>query len=136
VISFGTLLTFFRGLDSKGKKIIAKKYGLHAPVLESWLLALNTIRNICAHHSRLFNRTFGTRPVYPEKEHLPQWYDPFKIETEKAFAILSILHYLLKIISPQSAWKCRLNTLMDDYSDIPVQIMGFPENWKEHAIWK
>nr|WP_245153128.1 Abi family protein [Xanthomonas oryzae] len=34
-------------------------------MLKSWLHALTSIRNICAHHSRLWNRELGIRPELP-----------------------------------------------------------------------
>ncbi|WGT25886.1 Abi family protein [Pseudomonas marginalis] len=35
--------------------------------MQSWLHTLTTIRNMCAHHSRLWNRELGIRPELPRK---------------------------------------------------------------------
>lgn len=40
--------------------------GLNAEILESWLKAFNSIRNICAHHSRLWNRELGIAIKIPQ----------------------------------------------------------------------
>ena len=42
----------------------------------------------------------------------------------------------MKIIAPQSKWKYRLIDLLERYDDIPGRIMGFPDNWENHEIWK
>lgn len=134
IIPFGTMFTFFRGLEKSIKRDIAKEYVIAFGVLESWLSSLNTVRNICAHHGRLWNRVLGLRPLIPDKDN--QWHMPVKIANERMFGILSILQYMLKNIAPQSKWKDRLEVLFNKYPDIPLDQMGFPENWKDCPIWK
>ena len=60
IMTFGHVLTMYQGAPNTIKKSIAAPLGIHDGVLGSWLLSLNTIRNICAHHSRLWNRKLGT----------------------------------------------------------------------------
>ena len=67
VMSFGTTLSFFRGLPTTIKQEISGKFEIHDKVLESWLTSLNAVRNICAHHSRLWNRELGYKPIIPVK---------------------------------------------------------------------
>ena len=39
------------------QRLIASRYGLSDPkVMVSWIRSLNYLRNVCAHHSRLWNR--------------------------------------------------------------------------------
>ncbi|WP_218118031.1 Abi family protein [Pelistega sp. MC2] len=49
---------------------MAKNLGLNAEILESWLKALNSIRNICAHHSRLWNRKLGIAIKIPQSSQI------------------------------------------------------------------
>lgn len=51
--------------DKRVKKKIAKNLGLQAGVLESWLKTFNDVRNVCAHHRRLWNKEFGRSIVIP-----------------------------------------------------------------------
>ncbi|OGJ92058.1 MAG: hypothetical protein A2268_05875 [Candidatus Raymondbacteria bacterium RifOxyA12_full_50_37] len=44
------------------------------------------------------------------------------------------IFYLFAKIAPQSQWSTRLLKLLEDYPDVPLRIMGFPENWKECPI--
>lgn len=133
LISFGTLFTMYRGIATSTSKSIAKKYNLPEPVLLSWIGSLNSVRNICAHHSRLWNREFGYKPMLPRNDF--GWKQPVEIQPNKIFVILSIIQYMLNFISPTSQWKFRFLELLTLYPTIPIREMGFPERWKEVPFW-
>lgn len=44
---------------------IAKEWAVTPEVLRSWMRSLNTLRNTCAHHGRLWNNVWGTPPKLP-----------------------------------------------------------------------
>jgi abortive infection bacteriophage resistance protein len=136
IMSFGCALTLYRGVSDKIKRDIASHYGIPDVVLTSWLHTINVIRNTCAHHSRLWNREFGVKPFIPRKNKYPEWHKPVAIGQNRIFGILTILHYLLKDIAPQSKWKARLCELLDEYPEISRWSMGFPDNWKDSPLWK
>ncbi len=136
VAPLGRTLTMFRGLRSSLKKAIADIYGIPGIVLESWFSSLNVIRNICAHHGRLWNKELGYKPIIPEKNKAPEWHNPVVIENNRIFSILTIIKYMLNIIAPQSDWPNRLNQLLDEYPDIPLPNMGFSDNWQDCPIWE
>ncbi len=136
IMSFGCTLTIYRGVSDLIKRDIARHYGVPDEVFTSWLQTINVIRNICAHHSRLWNRELGVKPFIPRKNKYPEWHDPVAIPQHRIFGILTILNYLLKITAPQSQWKSRLFSLLDEYSRISRWSMGFPDNWKESLLWK
>ncbi|RLD06801.1 MAG: Abi family protein [Chloroflexota bacterium] len=136
VMTFGQLFTFFRFLHNVEKKQIAQMLNVHLPVLESWLHTLLFIRNVCAHHSRLWNRAIPIRPKLPIARHSPEWHKPVKISNRRVFVVLTVLKYLLSHISPQTDWNDRLFSLLDEYHDIPLREMGFPENWRGSSLWK
>ena len=135
VMSFGKMLTLFNGVDDDIRRVIARKYGVEDKILQSWLGALNVIRNICAHHGRLWNRELGFKPFIPLKKKYPQWHDPFSVQNNRAFAILTILRYFIKEVAPTSQWERRFQDLLGRYPEIPLVAMGFPQHWKTHAIW-
>lgn len=135
VMAFGMMLTMFRGIEQDLKQNIAGDYGISDSVLQSWLIAINGTRNICAHHGRLWNRELGYKPLIPRQNKHPQWHIPVRVSENRVFAILTILRYMLKLIAPQSRWQSRLEELFRKYPEIPLRLMGFPENWKECPIW-
>ena len=55
LMDFGTMFTLYRGVEAPIKQEVAKVFGISDRVLDSWLTSLNTIRNMCAHHARLWN---------------------------------------------------------------------------------
>ncbi|MFC1566600.1 Abi family protein [bacterium] len=141
IISFGCTMTIYRGVATDVKKQLAGFYNIPDDVLRSWLKTINMIRNICAHHGRLWNRElgvkpFGVKPRIPRKNKYPEWHEPIPIPQNRIFSVLTILRYLLQIIAPQSKWENRLFTLFDEYSEISRWNMGFPDNWKESLLWK
>lgn len=135
LMTFGMLFTFFRGTESEIKHKVAAVYGISAEVLDSWLHCLNQVRNICAHHGRLWNRSLGIKPAIPRRNKHPEWHAPVEVSGEKIFAVLTFLRYLISYVAPLSRWPNRVESLLKDYSDIPLKSMGFPENWKDCPIW-
>lgn len=135
IFSFGMTFTLYTGSEKRIKQEIASRFGVSDDVLRSWLLALNTVRNICAHHGRLWNRGLGTKPKIPSGSKHGPWHEPVEIENKRVFAILTICRYCLVRIAPQSSWTARFLALLDEYPEIPLRSMGFPENWKESPIW-
>lgn len=136
LMTFGNMLTLFRGVEIAMQQAIATEYGIADRVLDSWLQTMNVVRNICAHHGRLWNRVFGVKPLIPHGRKHPDWHAPVVIGNDRLFGILTVLQYLLRQVAPQSAWKKRLHVLLDEYSDIPRRSMGFPEGWEHSPLWK
>ena len=134
IMSFGCTLTFFKGSDPNVRKRVARLFAIQDVVLESWLLTLNTIRNICAHHGRLWNRLLRLKPKIPNKDHI--WHRPVAISGERVFGILTICKHCLNRIAPQSQWPQRLHGLLSGSPNIPITEMGFPANWDNSPIWK
>ncbi|MBX3408120.1 MAG: Abi family protein [Phycisphaeraceae bacterium] len=134
VMAFGTLLTFHRGCDQDIRREVARPFGVHETVFASWLLALNTVRNICAHHGRLWNRDLGIKPKIPDK--LSEWNTPVAVTGDRVFGILTICKWSLDRVAPQSGWSDRFRALLATSPTIPIVSMGFPANWQECPIWK
>ncbi len=139
IMTFGTMLTIFRGLDNHLKRKISSEYNIPYRVFESWLTAINGLRNIAAHHARLWNRESGFSPKIPRIEKHSEWHKPVEISNERIFGVLSIIKYLLDKINTGNEAKQWMNTLKKLfvlYPDIPSQQMGSPKNWEESPIWK
>lgn len=64
VLSLGVLSTLFANLIyRKDQKIICQLFGLSYKIMTSWLHSLTYLRNICAHHSKLWDRKFIFEPI-------------------------------------------------------------------------
>lgn len=137
-LTLGDLSHLYAGLaKDSDKKEIAQEVGLTMPLLESWLKTLNAIRNICAHHSRLWNRELGLKPELPRSvdffwpEYQKQHQDHMRIAV-----VISILQHFMTQISPHDGWKTKLFNLFDKYPEIDQKMMGFPEGWQDDLFWK
>lgn len=135
VMTFGCMLTLYRGCHGDIKRRVAATFGVHDVVFGSWLLALNTVRNICAHHGRLWNRELGTKPKIPEKAKHPQWHHPIAVNGERVFGILTICKHCLDRIAPQSHWSQRWRELLRAHPYVPRGSMGMPADWEQCPIW-
>ncbi|MHB9070750.1 MAG: Abi family protein [Sedimentisphaerales bacterium] len=135
IMTFGMMLTMFRGIEMKLQQTIAREYNISDKVLLSWLVAINTIRNVCAHHGRLRDRVLDYTPMIPRANKYPEWHSPVGIPQDRIFGILTILKYMMNIIAPQSGWSGRFKDLLDKYQEIPIASMGMPDNWCQCPIW-
>ncbi|WP_027327432.1 Abi family protein [Helicobacter pametensis] len=129
LLSFGSLSKLFSILLPQDKKAILQSFGLsiHPKPFQNWLMCLNTIRNICAHHARLWNREVGTKFVIPKKTNFLHT----DVNNKKIFFALSVLAEILK----DSSIKVGLQTLLAKYPTIPTKSMGFPQSWESLSPW-
>lgn len=134
VMTFGNMLTLFRLLKKKDKQAIAKFFGSNERVFESWLNNLNYVRNICAHHGRLWNRQLAVNPLIPAKN--SKWHEnTYPINVNRIYSTLCILKSLLDVIAHQSNWKSRFYSLLANFPMIHRVSMAIPDNFEKSAIW-
>ena len=135
VMSLGQLSKWVSGLSrGKDRQAIAKIYGIDEIVLTSFLHHLTIVRNICAHHGRLWNRRFGFQTKIPRKPiSLHQSLNPQ--QPRYLYNTLVMLEYFMNTISPHHHWKHHLLTMLDKHPVVDVVAMGFPENWQNLSIW-
>jgi abortive infection bacteriophage resistance protein len=68
LLPFGSVSIVFKHLMDADKKLIAQDFDLPRDRLQSWLHASSHLRNLCAHHSRVWNREFGVVPSVARSE--------------------------------------------------------------------
>ncbi|WP_165090005.1 Abi family protein [Neisseria yangbaofengii] len=138
---FGTMSTLFAGMRTQEQDEISTKYGVaNGRIFASWLRSLNHLRNVCAHHCRLWNRDIKDQPKLPPTDSLA-WLSAFptKENQEQAktrcFLLLLICKHLLSIINPSSSWCCRMKQHLltfPELSDLGLNLqgMGAPADWQ------
>lgn len=142
VVSMGTLSKLFSALDKNvpSCKSIVKDLGLYKfEILRNWLHALSSLRNICAHHGRLWNRRFTIELEFPNRTEKPflSREEIAGIRKNKLFGYLSVMLYLLQFISPESSFKANLLELLNSRPKlVKLKEMGFPEQWQNYTLWK
>ena len=136
ITSFGALSRLYSNLKSgKDKKDVAKAFGLSAKAFESWLHSLVYIRNMCAHHARLWNRQVGIKPLFPRHTH-NTWIDTNGVSNRKMYYVFSMIIYLLNVVNPKHTFKQKLENLFQKYPNVDRMAMGFPTGWRNELLWK
>ena len=130
LISFGALSKMYEHLRSSLRKKIAREFNQPQPVFVSWLHALAAIRNVCAHHSRLWNRELAVKPE------LPVEWKASGISNDRFYVIALIIQTLLADIGPDSRWGERLKALFNAHPTVNLRAMQFPANWQSRPPWR
>lgn len=143
LLTIGELSHIYRGLKNNAdKKRIADFFEVHPTVFTSWLHTLTYVRNICAHHSRLWNRDLA---IEPEKLLKPKgnWIAKPYENNKRVFYFLCVLRYLLLRANPSNSMKQKLENLFNKYPTVPIKYLGIPSDgkgnlldWQNEPIWK
>lgn len=135
IMSLGALSVFYNGMTSVDKQAIAAKFSLHYKCLTSWLHMLTYVRNICAHHSRLWNRELAIKSQY--KPSTRDWLPPITPRNDRIFYVLLVLRSLLSHSDNHVQWKAQCENLLSPIAaNRRWQVaMGMPSNWQTHPLW-
>ena len=124
VLSMGDLSKILNGLNFKDVKQIAKSLTpdyFTPPVITNWIHVLATIRDICAHHSRLWNRQLKIKFSEPQK--IPQWFNNH-VKNDNVYAVCFVISLLMKH-HPYNNFEQQLKNLFEQYPSIDITKMGF-----------
>ena len=145
-LTLGSLSKLYEGLrDNATRNAVAGVYGVNEAVLVSWLRSLTYLRNLCAHHSRLWNRDFAIKPLVAHKlgtllapfpKTLPDGRTIQVQPPSRFYALAVVLFDFLTVVSVGTVWNERLATLLDSHAFVDPMAMGFPTNWKTEVFWK
>lgn len=129
VLSLGTWSRIYSALsDPEDRKAIANEFRVRHGLFGSWIHAISHTRNICAHHSLLWNHTFTIKPQFK--------YEYLELRNDKFHAQALVMHHFLKEISGNSNW---CNRLREHVASCPLpyhEHMGFPEDWEKAPHWQ
>jgi len=137
----GTLSKLYKTLQSQlpEKASIANEMGLNsAAALSGWLESITYIRNIIAHHSRLWNRNMAKTPTVQLNNPTGKWFSKplAPVQSKKVFLITSCMIYLCNEIAPGHHIKAKILELFDTYPAIPIYKLGFLNNWNKEPLWE
>lgn len=143
LVTIGGLSRLYSNLAEKDdKKLIAKTYGLQDFVFQSWFHAITHLRNLCAHHCRVWNREYRIMPQILKRSKY-NWVDPAFNINNRTFYYLNILKYFLNIINSGNSFKGKLEALIANHPNIHVRYLGLPTNnegilqdWGSEPLWK
>lgn len=144
--TFGQLSHWIQATKDNGvKQQVAHSLGLpNAELLESVLGALSLVRNICAHHGRLWNRLFTKKlkiikrldsPMIPAQD--DQSSRGRKGEASNhIYNYLLVMAHMMRKISPGTEWPIKLKQHIQTRSPEQQRAMGFPLDWEQQTLWQ
>lgn len=143
VWDFGAVSQLLAMMKVPDQAAIAARYAVADwKVFGSWVRALSYLRNLVAHHSRVWNRNMVSEPRMPSSDDLA-WCAQFVGKPDllaKPFVYLEIVRHVMTVICPASRWSHRLT---DHLLDFPAQTsqrqlsivdIGVPDGWE--ARWR
>ena len=139
VASMGTLSRLYKNLKHQlpEKSTIVKEMGLNLhSELSSWLEAITYVRNIIAHHSRLWSRNMVKCLTENLNNPIGRWFDnPLtQAQTKKPFLIISCMVYLCNKVTPGHQIKTKILDLFNSNPNIPIYKLGFLNNWDNKPL--
>ena len=153
VLDFADISKLFAGLKTADQQRIAEDLGFRVEIsdltknqreklkkrnpLAVWLQQLTIIRNTCAHHGRLWNKSFVPAPTTAFRTQAGFEYLPVG-QSERIYGALIIMAHILNITSPGTSWPEKVNLLLDDsFLSNPLvdhRSLGIPKNeWSSGA---
>lgn len=133
VMSIGLLSRLFKGLPIEVRTQVSNEFSIHRKTLEGWSHTLSVLRNICAHHGRLWNRIMPIQKGYVNH---PDWQAPVTPSHDRLFFQLLILLKLLPAGNTTKEWVAEcFNILLPFLNEKRYrQAMGFPAEWQKHPL--
>ena len=139
IMSFGALSRMYRGMNKPDQKRVSSRYGLQPATLGSWILHLVYVRNLCAHHARLWDSLWSIKPDLPAGN---IWMPPLLPGNGRLFATLLIQNTLLRNCPSEknfaNGWRLRVETLITQHAPAAPSAalkMGLPSDWRAHPSW-
>ena len=139
VATFGTLSKLYKNLEHQlpEKSRIANVFGLNSHSdLSSWLEAISNLRNIVAHHSRVWNRVMVKRLVKVNNARNTWLVKPMTESQErKAFHVISAMLYLCNAIEDGEQFRAAILTLFQRYPSVLSEKLGFGSTLADEPLW-
>jgi abortive infection bacteriophage resistance protein len=143
ILSFGQLtMLCANNLHKPDQKKISLFFNIYPGLFISWIRSLNYVRNLCAHHSRIWNRELAQAPQKP-KSLKDSWIsDPIRVSDPKIkpelrlYLILAIIEFMVRKVNRASTWHKRLYDLIEENKNLSKANMGMPENWFKDSFWR
>lgn len=154
ILSFGTLSKLYYAMYNVDKKFVSQQIPVTTTVFCSWLHTFTILRNICAHHSRAWNRELRVPFLIPSSNTL---FDPlrkitklkFKEEIDgeliyenrefdnnnSIFFTLSVMKYIFDNIGEEVDFITEIQRLLALHPKIDLTAMGFVDGWEKLDIW-
>lgn len=116
------------------RQAMAYRLGLDEVVVCAFAHHLTHVRNLCAHHCRVWNRKLTFTMTLPKRPaELAAQFNTS--EDRRIYNTLIMLTWCIRTISPDTTWPNRLRTLLSTGTPAGLKAMGAPPDWASKATW-
>ncbi|MCX6011900.1 MAG: Abi family protein [Chloroflexi bacterium] len=136
IMSIGTLSFLYYGLLPDIQRRICSVLEIHHYTLANWMHVITYLRNICAHHGRLWNREMAIRPFIPNKD--KRW-TTITLDNKHLFAIVAVTEWICNKAEIQM---CNVEPVYETMSKIAAidtrfaGMMGVPADRAIGMCWE
>ncbi|MFZ7156728.1 Abi family protein [Avibacterium avium] len=125
---FGMLSKYYSFLKGSYKQKIAKKFNVDSNKFGKWLHEINILRNLCAHHSRIWNKDFNAIILPPNQD-----IEINEKTAQRVFGRILVLWYLVKQTESKNyKWLEKFSALVkQDFPTVPnakLEFMGLKDH--------
>jgi abortive infection bacteriophage resistance protein len=139
MMSFGQLSRWYSNLADRAlRNRIGVPLGLPETVLVPLVKHVTDVRNICAHHGRLWNRGFLQLPRLAQKPtDLNQSLDLSAVRPPaKLYNSITTIAHVIRTVAPASDWSQVIRDLLTAHPNRDLHSMGFPADWLQRPMWR
>lgn len=141
-LSFGSVVRLLSLTQIDDQNAVARPMGVSSGKrLHGFLMSISHVRNIAAHHGRLWNRQLGTSlgRFHPTETGPDLFHLAGRAIEPKLYGALSVMAYLVRNLDPTSNWPRSLSTLIKKFPQVPYLSpevdMGFRAGWSDLPLW-
>jgi abortive infection bacteriophage resistance protein len=143
VLDFGMATSLFGLATQRDQTDVARAFGVRSGrTFEKWLKTFNYLRNVSAHHARLWNRTltYGIARIPEGLADGLSYLDSITgRQRRKLYVPSAALAYVVRTIDEDSDWPTRFVDLMGDFPESELvsleRDMGFRAGWSQQWPW-
>ena len=137
---FGAMSFLYSGMKKPDQIAVANTFGIASfDVMINWLRCINVARDICAHHSRFWNKLNAARPVLtpadcPDLGHI----ETDTVAKARVHGLACMCAYLVRTINPNSSWSRRFKAVISTFPNstiVSIKSAGFPADWDKANLW-
>lgn len=135
ILDLGSLRYLYGFAPRQVQNSVAGNFGLSSAQLESWMRSLEIVRNVCAHHGRLYNRVYAKTPKLPPVNKFAAL-DHAGPHMSRTFGQLTLIQHMRDMLGLGRSRM--LSAVLASYPAVrlvPIAHVGAPSDWQTSPLW-
>lgn len=140
-LSIGQLSKLLTSLHLDHRKAVATCFGQNEEFLQSWLKSTTLLRNLCAHHCRVWNNNVGADAPRQARTVAAE-FNQQQRDHGRVFNRVVAIQALMNTIDPSSDWKHKFKAVIADLpivsmnkAGITAAVLGLVPGWEQRPFW-